>query len=140
MKNICEDLSQHETWSDEQTRILALVRPTRAFWADPAQLEELEPFFQEGRQYELDPIVLIKDPKTEELLLFDGNHRMVLAAKYSVSIPFRIYNVGDVHKDSRGEFTITKALLNETRECRQWAQQRGSRLFKNMLPRPWISS
>jgi|SRR3989344_7196433 len=121
--------AQNEKKVEEQLNLGKLV-PTRPVLLDPTNLEKLEPLFKEGRQGELDPIVIIHDPDTDELLLEDGNNRTALAMKYGVQIPYKIYEVGDTHTDSVGSFVIDKGLLALNRKFRAKAKERGFNNFQ----------
>ncbi|EKD65528.1 MAG: hypothetical protein ACD_50C00064G0011 [uncultured bacterium] len=112
---------------------LSTVVPTRTQLLDPVNLEKLEPIFTEDKQDDLDPIVIIKDPDTGELLLHDGNNRLALAIKHNKQIPYHIYSVGDVHKDSVGELPIDEMLLKITRISRRKAKERGFNNFGEFL-------
>jgi len=90
---------QVETKTEKKLDLGQLV-PTKPMLLDPKNLEKLEPIFREGRQGELDPIVIIRDPDSNELLLEDGNNRTALAIKYGVEIPYKVYEVGETHSDS----------------------------------------
>lgn len=96
---------------------------------NPVRLMKLEPIFAKDRQQELDPIVIIKDPDTGELLVADGNNRVALSLKLNKQIPYHIYSVGDVHRDSVRELPISNDLLNRARTGRNLAREEGFTSF-----------
>jgi hypothetical protein len=112
---------------------LTTIRPTRTRFLDPTNLYKLMPFFVDRTHDQLDPIVIVRDPEMDELLLHDGNNRLALAVMHNVQIPYKVYSIGDVHKDSVGELPIDERLIEITKISRRKAKERGYNDFDKFL-------
>lgn len=94
------------------------------------KLKNLKPFFEIGRQIELDPVQLIADDMG--LLTYNGHHRLALADKYKKMLNGNLYRLGD-EIEFEGEIIIVdKQLIQSLRSKRSETKFYGINTFNDL--------
>ena len=108
------------------------VKPSTVRPFEGRRLRQLEPVFRDAAVCgssvleEVPPVILIKDPKSGERLLYDGNHRLTLATIYGISMfPALIAEVGDTLVLEGFEHKIEPYEVSLCREFGEKAKQAG---------------
>jgi hypothetical protein len=107
------------------------ITPSRQESLRFEKLQRLVPYFQEGRESELDSVILIQDKKNR--LLFDGNHRLTLARWYDRPMDAMLYRPGELVQDLAGKRLILPIDLENARLYRQLSIEMGFPTFDHLI-------